>query len=142
MGDAIIDRQDLELVAEFHWYFDGKYAASGRTRPITRMHRLIAGAKLRSEVVDHVNRNKLDNRRRNLRIVTLAQSAQNCGSHGGTSEFRGVRWDSHRQKWMAQAKLNGKYVFLGRFDDEIEAAKAAERFRQKHMPFYSGARSG
>lgn len=85
--------------------------------------------------VDHANRDKLDNQRANLRIVTPAQQAQNKPAIGGSSSYRGVSWDSSRRKWTAACQLNGKRHQIGRYDDELDAARAAAAFRREHLPF-------
>lgn len=76
------------------------------------------------QCIDHINRNKSDNRIANLRSV----------SHGGNSINRpiqsnnrsgitGVRFDKRRDKWVAEIKSNGKYVYLGVYNNKLEAAK-------------------
>jgi hypothetical protein len=85
--------------------------------------------------VDHRNRDTLDCRRANLRIVTAAQNAQNQGSRTGSSRFRGVTWDKSRRKWMANAQLDGRKVTIGRYATELEAACAARHWRLEHMPY-------
>lgn len=85
--------------------------------------------------VDHRNGDILDNRRRNLRVVTTAINAQNKPSmRDSSSRFRGVTWDSEKRKWLAQAKLDRRNHYLGRYDNEEEAAEAARRFREANMP--------
>jgi len=76
-------------------------------------------------VVDHKNGNPLDNRRENLRIATILQNNQNrCSNKNSTSPFKGVSWEEDRQKWRVQIFSDGKKIHIGRFDDQIEAAKA------------------
>src|ERR1700752_899378 len=101
------------------------------------LHHAVLGWNLDSDLeVDHINGNRLDCRVENLRIVTRAQNAQNKGKiQGTTSRFRGVWWDKSRQKWTAEVKLDRKKVYLGRFDDEEEAAKVASAYRFAMMPF-------
>jgi hypothetical protein len=101
------------------------------------MHRLILGLPVGDpRLGDHINRNRLDNRRSNLRIVDRAGNGQNVGSRAGsTSSFRGVSWDSRNRKWSAQCMLRQKLYHLGRYTSEIEAARAAAAFRAEHMPF-------
>jgi hypothetical protein len=101
------------------------------------MHRFLMGLDFgdRREV-DHINGDKLDNRRANLRVVTHAQNGQNVRiSIPRTSSYRGVYWITARGRWAAKAKLNGQDVWIGLFDDEREAALAAEAYRRSHMPF-------
>ncbi|MDI9433494.1 MAG: hypothetical protein QM570_17405 [Planctomycetota bacterium] len=71
-------------------------------------------------------RNGLDNRRCNLRICTQLQNSQNSRRRRpGKSRFRGVfpRGD----KWQAAVQHNGKPMYLGLFDEEVEAARARDR---------------
>ena len=83
------------------------------------------GAVGKEKIVDHINRNKLDNRKENLRIVTPSQNSQNkVGRTTGSSKFKGVYKHKHRSSWSAYITLNQKRMRLGTFHDEIEAAKA------------------
>ena len=76
-------------------------------------------------VVDHINGDKLDNQRHNLRIATTAQNNYNTKkTENRSSQFKGVVWDKSRNKWKAQIKLNGVNKALGRFDSEEDAARA------------------
>jgi hypothetical protein len=87
--------------------------------------------------VDHINRDKLDDRRGNLRIVTPAESRQNTPAISG--RHRGVSWDAARGKWQAKAQLNGRMVQIGRFASEEEAHQAVSNWRSEHMPFSEDA---
>lgn len=134
---AIIDCADVDL-ATGKWCLDHKYALRRRTD--TFLHRLLLGLERGDpREGDHINGNGLDNRRENLRIVTTAQNAQNkhllFSSYPSFSGFRGVSWDSRRGRWKATARLAGRQYQIGRFDDELEAAVAVERWRREHMPF-------
>lgn len=100
------------------------------------LHRLILGlAPDDPRTVDHIDGDPLNNRRSNLRIATVAENAQNQGSRGGYSSYRGVSWDASRGKWIATAMLNGRRTTIGRFVDEDEAGEAVARWRGEHMPF-------
>jgi len=100
------------------------------------MHREILGLTINDGIqTDHVNRNKIDNRRKNLRAVTHKQNGQNVPSQKGASKFRGVTWDKFNKKWVAQAMLNRKSYKIGRFKTEIDAAIAAQQWRLKNMPY-------
>jgi AP2-like factor (euAP2 lineage) len=101
------------------------------------MHRVVVGLEHDDpREVDHIDRNPLNNRRANLRIVEHGQNRQNTkGWDNATSRHRGVSWDRARGKWLAQAKLNMRAVFIGRYDTEDEAAEAARVWRAEHMPY-------
>ena len=78
--------------------------------------------------VDHINRNKGDNRWRNLREVTMSQNMCNVPlKPSNTTGFIGVVWDKDRNKWRAQIRVNGKKTNLGRFDNVEDAIKAHDQ---------------
>lgn len=133
---TVVDQSDARLLAADSWALhrsDTKVYA--RRSDGAFMHRIIAGLDASDRrVVDHINGDSLDNRRANLKVVTTAGNAQNQGSRGGTSRYRGVSWDRSRGKWMAQAMLDGRKVTIGRYGTEDEAAAAAAEWRAAHMP--------
>lgn len=80
--------------------------------------------------VDHADGNPLNNRPCNLREATFSENARNRKRRvGGSSEYHGV----HKQKnrWIAAAGVDGKGVYLGCFADEIDAARAYDKFASK-----------
>lgn len=92
---------------------------------IVYMHREVLKTK-DGEEVDHIEREStLDNRRSNLRCSTRSQNSANHGMRtDNTSGYRGVTWHKQRAKYMAQIKVAREYIYLGLFDDPIEAACA------------------
>jgi hypothetical protein len=103
------------------------------------MHRQILGLEQGdSRLGDHINGNRLDNRRQNLRIVTKAQAAQNRKANAtGLSGLRGVSFHKNRKvrPWMAEGSVNGQRYYLGYFDTAKEAGQVAKSFRDKFMQF-------
>lgn len=147
---ALVDKDDYPRIGAHTWrlhgrpsgtqyaFRNGKIAGRGIT---TYMHRELLGL-LHGDrrQVDHLNRDGLDNRRENLRVVTQAENGQNRSSHrGSSSRYRGVYWDSLRGKWRAKSRLNGAVVHIGYFTDEVAAARAARAWRLAHMPFANEA---
>jgi hypothetical protein len=139
---AIVDDEDAHL-AEITWSLVSKgYVARcvkipGTRRNISyRLHRVIMGLEHGDErQVDHINRDKLDNRRANLRVVSARVQAQNCDARrGGTSKYRGVSLTVNGT-WNASAQVGRVKYHLGRFATELEAHRAASAFRREHMPF-------
>lgn len=86
----------------------------------------VLGRKLEDgELCDHVNRNKLDCRRVNLRLASKKQNNVNRAIQANNaSGFKGVCWDKNRNKWIVHIGLNGRNHFLGRYADTVSAAKA------------------
>lgn len=143
---ALVDDEDYDFLNRNKWHarnqphIKGYYAVraicidkiNGKQKLKTiRIHRAvierIIGRKLkRTELVDHINNDPLDNRRENLRIVTNRQNQQNR-KNKGTSRYPGVYWSKCYSKWVANIRLNGKTKHLGYFLDEREAAKAYEK---------------
>lgn len=92
------------------------------------------GARKRDgKIVDHINRDKLDNRRSNLRFVNASESSSNVKPHSA-SGFRGVY--PYRGRWRAKAKLAGEYYSLGTYDTPEEAAQVSHQWRVEHLPGY------
>lgn len=90
------------------------------------LHRLIMKP-ARGLTVDHVNRDRLDNRRENLRVCTYGQNNAYIAKRDGlTSIYKGVH-RSHNGKWDANIRSDGKSVYLGRFANERDAARAFDR---------------
>lgn len=78
-----------------------------------RMARLILGAK-KGQIVDHINHDTLDNRRKNLRICNHSENMQNRRrKRNSTSGYKGVSWNNVMNQWQAQIRVNGKLINLG-----------------------------
>jgi hypothetical protein len=139
---ALVDETDVEAVSGYYWSIDNngyayrKTRVDGKTR-LVYMHRdllgLVPGDGLQA---DHINGDKLDNRRANLRVCTNAQNGQNLHNR----PYRGTSWDAPTNRWRARAKLNGKQHHLGLFVTREEAAAVAATFRREHMPYSADAR--
>lgn len=138
---AVIDAEDYELAARYTWFVNQRgYVVRNPIKrdPVAhrRLHRLILDVSDPEIKVDHIDRDPLNNRRVNLRICTHAENCQNRPSNPNTrSSHRGVSWHSATNSWSARVTINRVVHALGHFDDEIEAARAAQRFRLEHMPF-------
>lgn len=129
VGHALIDDADAALVAPLRWgLHNAGYAARKENGRRILMHRLILGLVHGDGFeTDHINRDKLDNRRSNLRVCTRAENAQNQPSRGGSSQYRGV--SRVKGAWCAGVTCGGRFIHLGAYADEFEAACVAARYR-------------
>lgn len=134
---AIIDAADGYL-AEHRWCLHGQgYAHRKSPDGYVLLHRVILGLTPGDGLEgDHKNRDRLDCRRSNLRVVTVTGNTQNRAAYEGSrSRHRGVYWHKGRGRWRAAARLDGKEHHLGYFADEDDAGDAASVWRSAHMPF-------
>lgn len=91
------------------------------------LHRVIMNAK-KGEVVDHINGNKLDNRRKNLRICTNSENVRFQKRHkNNTSGYKGVSWSKGMKKWEARIMVDRKSIVGGYFSNRLDAAKEYNR---------------
>ena len=123
-GYAIVDDGDYDSLSQFLWSNSSGYASRRDGDNKFYMHREVVNAN-DGDIVDHINRDTLDNRRCNLRICDHAGNMANSKnrSHNKTG-YRGVWYDKKRGKFAAAIRKNGKTVHLGRFEDAIDAANA------------------
>lgn len=91
-----------------------------------------------AEDVDHINRDKSDNRWTNLRPASRQQNEANKGLISrNTSGHRGVSWCPRVQKWKAQCRVDGALIFLGHFEDPVAAGKKAAAFRLEKFGIFA-----
>lgn len=127
---AIVDDDDFEKLSKFKWhvfvskntnYAQRKSPQYKGKRGTIRMHRVILGVS-DGRIIDHINRNGLDNRKCNLRVVTASQNNMNKIKVRGESKFKGIHWNKKAQKWSARIVLNRRITALGNYNTEVEAA--------------------
>jgi hypothetical protein len=135
---AIIDDEDYEYLSQWKWSFDDLYAVRGeylgklegkyKYKKIY-MHKVINQTPKGLET-DHINHDKLDNRRCNLRSVTKSQNNRNRTVYKkNISGVIGVNWYKQTQRYNAFITINGKRIHLGyyiNFEDAVLARKKAE----------------
>jgi len=135
-----IDVEDYDLVNQYKWYacryYKTFYAKRNVKLSVGRwttqyMHTLITGAK----GIDHINLNGLDNRKFNLRQVTMSWNIQNSRARRGSSQYKGVSFAQREEKYKAEIMVDRRSKFLGYFNSEI---KAAEAYDKAALHYYGG----
>lgn len=126
---VLIDQDDWDRVKHIKWRIYGTGYAINHTRrggktKNTMLHRLILGEIPDGLVVDHINRNKLDNRRSNLRLVTHTENCLNQSKRReSASRHKGVARRGDR--WQVVIRIEGKLKWIGSYETEEEAAAVA-----------------
>lgn len=133
---TLIDADSLDFItgSKYKWFVDSKGYVSCRDydsdgSPTKKLHRVIMNAGP-DQQVDHINRNKSDNRRENLRLCSNYQNSLNkekLRAKTASSGYKGVnclRFESTKKPWIARITINGARKYLGCFETEIEAALA------------------
>lgn len=125
-GYAIVDANIVSEFEKYLWTISKGYAVrNNKENSHVFMHQSIKGKAPKGLVIDHINRNKLDNRAENIRFITQQQNTFN-------RRCAGVTYRKDRKKWMARIKKNGKTVFLGNFDSIYDAQKARKKAKARY----------
>lgn len=111
---TLVDKEVFKKYGHLSWYLsDTGYAMRKLAGEVVRLHRLVVCAP-EGMVVDHLNGDKLDNRKSNLRICTQSDNMRNL------KNVKGYAWDKTKGKYMVRYRGN----FYGRYNSEDEARKA------------------
>lgn len=134
---AIVDKDDFFELIKYKWYFNKGYAArdlwlGDKKKKTLLMHRTLMKTPNGYDT-DHINQNKLDNRKSNLRICTRSQNSVNKGlQKNNKSGYKGVHFFKQTKRWMATIYINKKRVHLGYFSKAEEAAKVYNKALKEH----------
>lgn len=138
---TIVSDDDYEYLIRWKWYFKDGYAATNmvsadRKRSTIRMHRLLLRTPPGFDT-DHINGDKLDNRRENLRVATRGQNQWNRKKQNGTSKYKGIYWNRQNCKWHVQLQVNKKKIWLGYYDNEEDAYAAYQDAAAKYHGMFT-----
>lgn len=121
----IVDDADFDFLNQWKWFFHSEgYAVRDKMENYRKksilMHRFIMNPS-KGLIVDHINGNRLDNRKENLRLCTHRQNQMNRIKRKiGQSNYKGVTWSNEKKKWLTRVDK----MFIGYFKTEHQAALA------------------
>ena len=143
---AMVSDADYWRVAPYKWRVSLDrgiwYAVTNIDGRVVKMHVFLMREAL-GPLIDHKDRNGLNNTRFNLRSANKSTNAANAIAHcDGSSRFKGVTWDKANSKWRAQICVNGKRMALGRFEQEDDAARAYNAAAITHFGPFARINSG
>lgn len=129
---TIVNASDYDWLMQWKWHASSKnyvtraeyfYINNEKKQKRIWMHRFIIDAP--SEMfTDHINGNKLDNRRENLRLCTKAENSRNVESIRGNSKYKGVCQHRRTKRWEAHIGFEYKSIYIGSYGTQEEAALA------------------
>lgn len=130
---ALVDDEDYDSLSQYKWYCSSNgYACRRPASGIVYMHRVLA-MPINGLETDHINRNRLDNQKHNLRPLTRTLNNMNSPSEkNSSSKYRGVYFCKARHKWIAQISINRKPKNLGGFNSEEDAARVYNEAAEKY----------
>lgn len=135
-GHALVDESDHARLSAFRWLWDGKYVirnSKRNGRPCNvKLHHDVVG-KRPPLVVDHINGNKLDNTRSNLRHCSKSLNTANYHARTrSASGLRGAFKERAKRKYSSHIIVNKKYVYLGTFSSALDAHAAYQTARHTY----------
>lgn len=135
------DIEDYKLIKNYSWHLsDCGYVAStinGIKTTKLLMHRLVMDVSDSTQFIDHINHDKTDNRKQNLRICTCSQNQMNKRIKPGNSGHRGVSWHKNKKRWFAHICVDGRLIHLGAFENIDEAIIARKEAEKKYFGEFS-----
>lgn len=136
-GHAKVDDSRAEWANQWRWSLasDGYAVRNNRRGDRRSMHRELMGCLKGDRIwVDHINRDRCDNRIVNLRLGDALMNNQNRSTIPHSSRYQGVSWWQSKQRWIASIKVDGTRYYIGAYRDEGNAGAAVAAFRRANVP--------
>ena len=141
---ALVDNEDFKMISKHKWYCvrnkGNNYARRNvgvkPNRSSIEMHRVVLKCP-NGMVIDHINGNSLDNRKKNLRVCTQAENTRNrIQRRSCKNKFKGITFHKHSKVWHAQICINYNNIYLGSFKNQKSAAIAYDAYAKRiHKQF-------
>ena len=136
--EAMVDDDDYDMLISILWYVEKTDSGYYIKHSYWKGHTVIPMADFimdevgSASIIDHIDRNPLNNQKSNLRVVTHQENCfnrihKNFKGEPVSSEYKGVGWHKNSNKWRVRVKKDGKSISLGYFIDEKEAALAYDK---------------
>jgi hypothetical protein len=123
---ALVDEDDFEKVNKYKWHLSNGYACGTIEKKKILLHHFVFKKPTEANVIDHINQDKLNDEKLNLREASISENNHNKKKNTTietSSKFKGVSWNKNAKKWKSQCSNEKKEIYLGAFDSEEEAAK-------------------
>ncbi len=130
---ALVDEDDFEKVNKSKWSYAKGYALANIQSKTTKLHHFVFNTPEKGNVIDHIDQDRLNCKKSNLREVSLSTNSQNTSKRqiDTSSIYKGVCWRKKINKWEASCTLNKKKKFIGYYENEKEAAKMYDIYTYK-----------
>lgn len=134
----IFDDEDYNLINQYHWFIDSwGYCVANKNYKTIYMHRLILehnNVDITDKEIDHINRNKLDNRKENLKTCSRYENSINRDIFkNNKSGYKGICWSKKYNKWRVYITVNKKQIHLGYFNDKEKAINCRRNAEIKYF---------
>lgn len=133
---VLVDDEDYDNLIKYKWYTQKSgiiYGYFGFNKKIS-IHRFIMKPNSKSVQIDHIDQNRLNNQKSNLRFCTNQQNACNQRKRPSlicSSKYKNVSYSKRDIKWRAYIVQNNKQTHVGYFENEIDAAEHADYYAIK-----------
>jgi len=119
-----VDLDDINRVNEHEWFYSNGYIKALINDKWVTLHRFIMNPSA-EQIVDHIDGDKLNNMKENLRLCSKAENQRNQKIHkNNTSGYKGVRWNEKDKRWRAYIRKDSKSIYIGNFKELKEAVIA------------------
>ena|SRR5258707_3893942 len=142
---TIVDAEDFGWLSKWKWYCDNRDYAQRDVVISQKSPRIVKKIPMHKEImkvsggreiiVDHKNRDRLDNRKQNLRLCTMQQNVMNVPIYKNkkSSRYKGVFRGKDSKKYKVMIGFNGKLIHIGVFESEMDGAKAYNEAALKYF---------